>query len=143
MISCFYLFCNFVNVKNNKLEIDKSFELKRFYKFGTFKYQKSYDLNWNNRSSVLFYIIPPPLPNKVKNEKGGICIRLSKAFFFFFHHSSIVHTLWKLELPWLLSPNLPSNRPLLRNLDCTHFNYQSHECLILLFIYHYPPIRIG
>ena len=64
---------------------------------------------------MLFYIIPPPLPNKVKNEKGDICIRLSKALFLFsFHHSSIVHTLWKLELPWLLSPNLPSNRPLLR-----------------------------
>ncbi|KAI3476507.1 hypothetical protein L1887_61931 [Cichorium endivia] len=40
----------------------------------------------------------------------------------------------ELELPRLLAPDLPSNGSSLRDLDCTHSNYQTRLSPVLLFI---------
>ena len=42
--------------------------------------------------------------------------------------------LLELELPRLLAPDLPSNGSSLRDLDCTHSNYQTLMRPVLLFI---------
>src|SRR6185312_5047014 len=44
------------------------------------------------------------------------------------------YTLLELELPRLLAPDLPSNGSSLRDLDCTHSNYQTLTRPVLLFI---------
>ncbi|KAG9438818.1 hypothetical protein H6P81_021223 [Aristolochia fimbriata] len=46
----------------------------------------------------------------------------------------------KLELPRLLAPDLPSNGSSLRDLDCTHSNYQTREPGIVIYC-HYLPCR--
>src|SRR6185312_7515155 len=44
------------------------------------------------------------------------------------------YTLLELELPRLQAPDLPSNGSSLRDLDCTHSNYQTLTRPVLLFI---------
>ncbi|WZZ15575.1 hypothetical protein YC2023_108664 [Brassica napus] len=44
-----------------------------------------------------------------------------------FSLQQLKYTLLELELPRLLAPDLPSNGSLLRDLDCTHSNYQTQR----------------
>ncbi|KAI3478342.1 hypothetical protein L1887_59724 [Cichorium endivia] len=48
--------------------------------------------------------------------------------------AQLKYTLLELELPRLLAPDLPSNGSSLRDLDCTHSNYQTRLSPVLLFI---------
>ncbi len=48
----------------------------------------------------------------------------------------------ELELPRLLAPDLPSNCSSLRDLNCTHSNYETRKGPILLFIVTTSPCRV-
>ncbi|PPS16111.1 hypothetical protein GOBAR_AA04464 [Gossypium barbadense] len=50
---------------------------------------------------------------------------------------------YDLELPRLLAPDLPSNGSSLRDLDCTHSNYQTHRARYCYLLSLPPRVRIG
>jgi len=50
----------------------------------------------------------------------------------------------ELELPRLLAPDLPSNRSSLKDLKCTHSNYEaSDESRIVIFRHYLPELGVG
>ncbi|KAL2319192.1 hypothetical protein Fmac_033068 [Flemingia macrophylla] len=51
--------------------------------------------------------------------------------------------LLELELPPLLAPDLPSNGSSLRDLDCTHSNYQTQLAWYCYLLSLPPRVRIG
>ena len=55
-----------------------------------------------------------------------------------------IYKLLEQELPRLLAPDLPSNRSSLRDLNCTHSNYQKQNILgIVIFCHCLPASGLG